>query len=358
VNRYAIIMAGGSGERFFPLSRQQRPKQLLPLLGNGKTLIEHAVERCLQVLPAEHILIITSASLQQAIADVLHPQIPPSNIIAEPAKRNTAGCLTLGAALISTRDQNATVAALPADHYIGDTDRFAAALSAAFDVAQSHGLIVTFGIQPTRPETGYGYIELGEPLGEGFYRVRSFREKPDRATAEEFLASGSFRWNSGMFVYRLDVFTAQLAEHAPPFGSALAPLRQALERGDHDALSRCFGDLPNVSIDYALMERTPAIAVFAATFDWDDLGSWDALARIAHPDMQGNVRIGTTVALDCTGTTLANYADSSRLLCGLGLENLVAVVTDDVILVCPQDRVQHVRQIVEYLRSHGMDRWL
>jgi mannose-1-phosphate guanylyltransferase len=358
VNRYAIIMAGGSGERFYPLSRQQRPKQLLPLLGNGKLLIEHAVERCLRVLPPENTFVITSLSLQEPIRDALQDYVPGENIIAEPAKRNTAGCLTLAAALVGIRDEEATIAALPADHFIGDLDAFASSLSEAFAFTESHALIVTFGIVPTRPETGFGYIELGEPLGSGFYRVRSFREKPDRATAERFLASGQFRWNSGMFVYRLRLFEQQLLQHAPAFGSAIAPLRQAIEQGNSNMLSSIFGQLPNVSIDYALMERTPDIAVLNAPFDWDDLGSWDALPRIISPDKRGTLTVGTTVAIDCTGTTLANYADSSRLLCALGLQDIVAVVTDDVVLLCRQDNVQQVRQVVEYLRAHGMERWL
>ncbi len=351
-------MAGGSGERFYPLSRQKRPKQLLPLLGDGKLLIEHAVERCLRVLPAERILVITSDGLRQTIADALAGYLSDTNIIAEPAKRNTAGCLTYGAAIIANRDDNAVVAALPADHYIGDTDRFAQALSDAFAFAQSNELIVTFGIEPTRPETGYGYIELGEMLANGFYRVRSFREKPDRRSAEEYLASGRFRWNSGMFVYRLDVFEQQLAEHAPPYSNALATLKSALQRGDWQTVSQCFGQLPNVSIDYALMERTPAIAVLNAPFDWDDVGSWDALVRIAHSDQHGNVSIGNTVALDCTRSIVANYSEQPRLLCALGVDGIVAVVTDDVIMVCRQDNVQNVRQIVEHLRSRGMEQWL
>lgn len=351
-------MAGGSGERFFPLSRQRRPKQLLPLLGDGKTLLEHTIARCKAAVPPEHILVVTSHALQQSIMELLSSTIPPDNVIAEPAKRNTAGCLALAAAFIGTIEHEALVAAIPADHYISDTERFAQLLSAAFDFARTHETIVTFGMRPTRPETGYGYIELGEPLGNGFYRVASFCEKPDCATAMQFLKRGTFRWNSGMFVYRLDVFERELDIYAPPFGTAIPALRQALRDGDATSLAKTFGELPNISIDYALMERTSAIAVLEADFAWDDLGAWDAVRRIIPPNTSGTVALGTVVALETSNATLANYADRPILLCALGVHDLVAVVTDDVVMLCHTDRVQEVRRLVEHLRTNGMDRWL
>lgn len=356
--RYAIVMAGGSGERFFPLSRQRRPKQLLPLLGDGTTLLEHTIRRCIRVVPAENVLVITSPLLRDTIAEMLAATLPAENIVAEPAKRNTAGCLVLGASLIALRDRDAVVAALPADHYIGDDELFAEQLASALDFAASHELIVTFGMNPTRPETGYGYIEIGEPIADGFYRVVSFREKPDSATAQRFVEAGRFLWNGGMFVYRADVFARQLQLYAPEFGAALAPLTAALAHGDRAEVSELFGALPNISIDYALMERTPAIAVARARFPWDDLGAWDALERIARLDEHGNVTIGTTVALDSTDTTLANYAERPMLLCALGVDGIVAVVTDDVVMLCRRDNVQQVRRIVEHLRSNGQEQWL
>ncbi len=358
MNRYAVIMAGGSGERFFPLSRQRRPKQLLPLLGDGKTLLEHTLVRCSAVVPPEHILIVTSPPLQQPIATLLGSTIPRDNIIAEPAKRNTAGCLTLAAALIGLIEPDALIAAIPADHYISDTDRFAELLAAAFDFARAHETIVTFGMRPMRPETGYGYIELGTSLGNGFYRVASFREKPDTATAALFLERGTFRWNSGMFVYRLDVFERELGTHAPSFGRAIPLLRQAYREGNTQLLAQTFGELPNISIDYALMERTTAIAVLEADFAWDDLGAWDAVRRIIPPDSSGTVTIGNVLSLDTSTATLANYAERQMLLCALGVRDIVAVVTDDVVMLCPADRVQEVRRIVEHLRANGMDQWL
>ncbi|MCS6999710.1 MAG: mannose-1-phosphate guanylyltransferase [Bacteroidota bacterium] len=358
MSRYAIIMAGGSGERFFPLSRRHRPKQLLPLLGEGKTLLEHAVERCCMVVPASNVMIITSTHLQEPICELLRTIIPPTNIIAEPAKRNTAGCLTLGAAVIGMRDPSATIAAVPADHYVGDNAAFGAALERAFAYAETHDAIVTFGIPPTRPETGYGYIEIGTAEADGFYRVASFREKPDRVAAEQYVAGGNFLWNSGMFIYRLDVFEQELCIHAPSYGNAIAPLRNAFARNDVEELSAVFGQLPNISIDYALMERTSAIAVLKAEFPWDDLGSWDALRRLVTTDSEGNVCLGRTLLLDSRNATCANYATKPVLLCALGIENIVAVVTDDVVLLCREDNVQQVRRIVEYLASHGMEQWL
>jgi len=358
VNRYAVIMAGGSGERFYPLSRQHRPKQLLPLLGDGVTLLEHALRRCLTVVPSEHILIVTSSTLQQPIAELVGRLIPRDNIIAEPAKRNTAGCLTLAAALIGLVEHSATIAAIPADHYVGDPQRFTQQLTNAFEFAAQNDVIVTFGMRPTRPETGYGYIELGEPLGNGFYRVASFREKPDRATAEMFINQGTFRWNSGMFVFDLEVFEREVAMHAPPFGAAISMLRHAYAEGITSLQAETFDSLPNVSIDYALMERTNAIAVVEADFPWDDLGAWDAVRRITSPDSSGTVAIGQVISLESSNATLANYADRSILLCALGVHDIVAVVTDDVVMLCPRDRVQDVRRLVEHLRSSGMEEWL
>lgn len=358
MTQYVLIMAGGSGERFFPLSRAYRPKQLLPLLGDGKTLLEHTIARCRRVVDDEHIIVITSEILRTAIVTLLGDTIPPENIIAEPAKRNTAGCLTYGAALVGLRDPAAVIAALPADHFIGDEERFAADLTRALRFATTHDAIVTFGIMPARPETGYGYIERGEPIHDGFFQVASFREKPDRVTAEQFLASGKFLWNSGIFIFRLDFFERELRKYAPAFGDAIDPLRTAMSIGDSATLSQIFGQLPNLSIDYALMEKTESIAVLFAAFPWDDLGAWDSLMRIMPPDDAGNVRVGACVALDTANTICANYADRPVLLCTLGVENVVAVVTDDVVLVCSRDDVQHVRRIVEFLRTNDMEQWL
>lgn len=358
MRQYVIIMAGGSGERFFPLSRVHRPKQLLTLLGNGQTLLEHTIARCRRVVDGDQIFIITSDVLRKPIVALVGSTIPHENIIAEPAKRNTAGCLTLGAALLGLRDPSAVIAALPADHFIGDEERFAGDLARALQFAATHNSIVTFGITPNRAETGYGYIERGEPIGDGFYRVASFREKPDRETAEQFLASGKFLWNSGMFVFRLDYFEWELRKHAPAFGEAIDPLRTAISNGDSAKLSQIFGQLPNLSIDYALMEKTESIAVLCAAFPWDDVGSWDSLMRIMPPDDAGNVRVGLSVVLDAANTICANYANHPILLCTLGVENVVAVVTDDVVLVCSRDNVQNVRRIVEFLRNHDMEQWL
>lgn len=359
MERYALIMAGGSGERFFPLSRQSRPKQLLPLLGDGKTLLEHTIDRTSTVVSPDHIIIITSQALQQAISESVGALIPPSNIIAEPAKRNTAGCLTFGTALLRARGiNNAIVAALPADAYINDTELFAAQLHMAFEYAHNHDAIVTFGIPPAYPSTGFGYIELGMQLDGNMFCAARFREKPDRASAEEFMRTGKFLWNSGIFVYRQEFFDRQLKKYAPTYGNAIEPIARALQANDSSTYTVLFEQLPNLSIDYALMEHSQGIVVIKAAFEWDDLGSWDALARIFPSDDQGNVLLGTSTVLDTHTSIMANYSSRPMLLCALGIRDIVAVVTDDVIMLCHTEQVQQVRRLVEHLRNSDWNTWL
>lgn len=365
----AVIMAGGSGERFWPLSRQQRPKQLLQLTPSGRTLVEEAVERLSGVVPAENVYVLTSPMLQALLRRKL-PQVQPSHVVAEPLRRNTAACLALAAALTVERfgePSQILMAAFPSDHVVEPVEEFQCTLRVALAYAAQGEHILTIGIVPTRPETGYGYIELGEELarsdGVTVYRVRRFREKPSREVAEEFLSSGRFLWNSGMFFWRTDLFLRALSQHMLAFWRHWEALREAVRpwleqpvEGPYPELQPIFEQLPDVSIDYALAERMEGLVTVQAPFHWDDLGAWDALERIFPTDSQGNVVIGEVLLQDSEGCIVVDARVHSRAVVTLlGLRDCVVVLTDDALLCCAKSHVQHVRRIVTYLREHGYE---
>ncbi|MBX3728116.1 MAG: hypothetical protein KF858_02940 [Candidatus Sumerlaeia bacterium] len=360
--RVAVIMAGGSGERFWPLSRAQRPKQLLRLAGGEETLLQQAVSRVAPLVSPERVFVATSRILAEAIR-AGDARVPAANVLAEPAKRNTTGCLAWAAAnLIARHGDPAAVsmAVLTADHLIGPPDAFRACIANALAAAEAHDALVTIGIAPAHPETGYGYIEAedeavavaGLPAG-AVRAVRSFREKPDRATAEGYVASGRHYWNSGMFFWRVATFLAELDHAAPAVAAVVRGMAEALRAGDEAAAERLFGTLEDRSIDYVLMEKARRVLLVPATFGWDDVGSWDALARVHAPDAAGNVRDGAAVLADARDCIVVN-ATGGRTAVGLvGVEGLVVVVTDDAVLVVPKDRVQDVKRIVTALREQG-----
>ncbi len=365
----AIIMAGGSGERFWPLSRQQRPKQLLQLTPSGRTLVEEAVERLSGVVPAENVYVLTSPALQALLRRKL-PQVRPAHVVAEPVRRNTAACLVLAAALIVERFGEADkilMAAFPSDHVVEPVEEFQRTLRVALAYAAQGEYLFTIGIVPTRPETGYGYMELGEELGstDGVvaYRVRRFREKPSREVAEEFLRSGRFLWNSGMFFWRVDLFIEALRRHMPAFWSQWEALRKAVRpwveqpvEGPYPELQAIFEQLPDVSIDYALAERVERLATVRASFRWDDLGAWDALERIFPTDSRGNVVIGEVILQDSEGCIVLDArAHPQAVVTLVGLRECVVVLTDDALLCCAKSHVQQVRHTVAYLREHGYE---
>jgi mannose-1-phosphate guanylyltransferase len=377
MQRTVLIMAGGSGERFWPLSRRTKPKQLLNLVSADKTMLEEALERVMPMIALEHVFIITSVALQTVIRESL-PQLPPENVIAEPLKRNTAPCIALGAAFIAERypmlpAHEISIAVLTADHYVGNAELFRASVEAALTHAERTGTIVTFGVQPSRPATGYGYIEIAtnreadtalQPLEA--LPVASFHEKPNLATAQEFLQQGRFFWNSGMFFWRLDTIIAGLQQHVQSVGSRIADMRTVLAGETHNlntgaplGTESIFEQMPDISIDYGLMERAHHVAVVCVNFGWDDVGSWDALERVHARDAEGNINIGNAVLLDTTNCIVVNSAGEQRLsVAAIGVEGLVIVSTDDGILICPKDRVQDVRKVVAALRERGGDRFV
>lgn len=362
---YAVIMAGGSGERFWPASRTHKPKQLLPLGTNGTTMLEEAIERIAPLIPVERILLITSAVLRDPILEAV-PSLPTENVIAEPCKRNTAPCLALATAEILTREANgsALMAVLTADHFIGNAEQFRQDVTVALQQAYEHGSLVTLGIAPTRPETGYGYIEVeqanptpGKPV-----TVRAFCEKPTLDTAMTYIHDGKHLWNSGMFFWRADVLQQVMIEHLPEVGKAIQPLSHALRNVRTTGapalqaateLRDLFAALPDISIDYGVMERATNVHVVPARFVWDDVGSWDAMKRLGQENDLGTVSFGEVLDLESRNCVLVNNSAEGHILGVLDVEDLIVVTTSDATMVCSRHRAQDVKKLVAALRHTG-----
>lgn len=357
--RIAVIMAGGSGERFWPLSRLTRPKQLLKLADPDRTLIQQTVDRVAPLVGAENIMVAAAPHLVTPISSCL-TEMAQNMILAEPHKRNTGGCMVWLAANLLARGERAadtvSMAVIAADHKISPEEGFRKSMEAALTLAEETGGLVTMGIRPDRPETGYGYIELApgsarEVVGVPTHAVKSFREKPNAELAQEFVDSGGFLWNSGSFFWTLGGFLSELEAAAPDLHAAIYDVAECLRRGDESAANARFAELRNISIDFALMERAKQVYVVEAQFDWDDVGAWDSLARSFHPDPDGNVVMGDATVVDSRGSIVYNDVPGITTTV-LGVEGLVVVVTDDAVLVIPKDRAQDVKQIVEALKAN------
>lgn len=338
---YVCIMAGGSGERFWPMSRQRTPKHLLKLFSD-RTLVEETVRRLDGVVAPDHILVLTNESQLPGTRAAL-PDLPPEQIIAEPAKRDTAPAAALATGLVRARDPEAVLALLPADSLIKDAATFAGQLAAALERAARDPALLTFAVKPTYPATGFGYLEMAEELGDGFRRVARFVEKPDHATAARYVIGGNHAWNAGMFIWRVSAFLAETERNAP----ALAEFIRDFPRTGVDAyLAARFPALPKVSVDYAIMEKAALVATQLARFDWDDVGAWTALPNHLPLDAQGNTLRGPVVTQDASN----NIAISNgRLIALCGVQNLVVVETPDGLLVCHRDAVQDIKKLMPRL---------
>ena len=347
-----LILSGGSGTRLWPVSRKNLPKQFLALAGNG-TLFQQTVERTRQLPQITAPIVVASEDHRFLAADqLLEAGIEGATIMLEPLARNTAPAIALGALHALQRDGEALLLVLPADHLIGDTTSFVAAVKQAMPLAEQ-GWLVTFGIRPDRPETGFGYIRRAEAVDDHGYRVEQFVEKPDQATAESYLADGGYDWNSGMFLFKASRYLEELAVHAP---GILAAVREAhakasadldFVRIDHDA----FALVPDDSIDYAVMEKTRHAAVIPVSCAWSDIGSWSALWLTGDKDAQGNLREGDTLSIDTRNSLLRSH--SRHLLATVGVDDLIVVTTPDATLVVHRDAAQDVKKIVEQLKAAG-----
>ncbi len=342
----AVVMAGGRGTRFWPRSRNARPKQFLAIVGT-ETLLHQTVRRLDGHISPDQIFVVTTEDLAEETRRML-PELPPENVIVEPEGRNTAPCLALALVEIERKFPNAVMAVLSADHWIGDRELFLEDLDTAVKHAAWERELVTFGIRPTYPEIGYGYIESE---GHGpVLKVKAFREKPPVEVAVQYLESGRHFWNAGMFVWTLEDFRAGLQQHAP---EVLAPLDAWMKAGaDPAALMAAYRQLPKLAIDVALMERAQSVAVVPTRFRWSDVGSWPAAIEFQEPDAEGNVTQGETLLID---THNCAFFGGKRLIAASGVEDLIVVDADDALLLCRRDRAQSVKQIVERLKAEGRE---
>ncbi len=361
---HAIIMAGGAGTRFWPASRVSLPKQLLPLAGSG-TLLEDTVARLEGLVPPERILVVTAERLLPAVRRQL-PHVPESGLVGEPCKRDTAPCIGLAALLVLRRDPEATMAVMPSDHVIAPAEAFRMAIRAAESLVDAApGRLVTFGIRPTYPAEGFGYIQCGAALpaataGPGSVtacRVDRFKEKPPASVAREYLAAGNYLWNSGIFVWRASTIVEALAREQPECLAHLERIAAAWDGPDRDAVfAREFAAIKGISIDYAVLERAADVAVIEAPFGWDDLGGWSAVARQRGGDAEGNTIVGRHVGIGTTNSIVRS--DDGHLVVTIGLDDLLVVHTPDATLVATRAREEQVRQAVAELEKRGWSEFL
>ncbi|PID57260.1 mannose-1-phosphate guanylyltransferase [candidate division KSB3 bacterium] len=349
---YAVIMAGGRGTRLWPQSRENTPKQLWKILG-GESLLQATVKRVEPLVAMEQVYILTVESLAGQIAEQL-PQLPDKNIIIEPVGRSTAPCAGLAALYIA--DPDACMVVLPADHVIRDNAGFLKTLQTAVEVAQEGEKLVTFGIKPSGPETGFGYIQKAQALREHVYAVRQFTEKPDIETATHFIESGEYYWNSGMFVWKVSTLMTMIERYLPDLHQGLMTIQAVIGSADEQrVIADVFQGLESVSIDYGIMEKAESTYVVSSDFGWSDVGSWAALPEVWDADQDGNVVKGRSVAYESRDNIV--YSDSG-LTALIGVENLIVVNVGDTVLVCEKDRAQDVKKIVELLEQQDMREFL
>ena len=364
-------MAGGVGSRFWPRSRRSNPKQFLDVFGSA-SLIQNTYARLQPLVEPENVLVVTNADYVDKTREHL-PAVPSANILGEPVARNTAPCIALAAAKLIAQDPDATMVVLPADHLIANVGRFHEVLKAAIEAAQPEGdgpgPLVTIGIRPTHPETGYGYIQFdadgdadgvrddGPADAPRAHHVLTFAEKPDLLTAERFLDAGDFLWNSGMFIWRADAILAAFERYLPKVHRLFAPLADAFGTdGEAEAIATAYERSPKISIDYGILEQADRVLVVPGSFGWSDVGDWRAVHELADKDEAGNRAEGNVILQD-TARSFARSADG-RLLVLVGMQDAVVVDTGDAVLVCHREQAQKVKDVVDFLGVHGMEEYV
>lgn len=358
-DRFVIIMAGGRGERFWPVSREKTPKQLIKLLGD-KSFLQQAVERVLPLVPIKNVLIITNAAQAAEVRKQL-PKLPKDNVIAEPIGRDTCAAVTLGAAIVGARSTTGVMAVLPADHVIPGEKKFQQVLSDAFDVASRGQAIITIGIKPSEPATGYGYIRVGEPLPPPagvksyktvFHRAEQFVEKPNYDKAVEYLNSGQYRWNAGMFIWSFVTITEALQKHQPEMYEACQRWFKAASQPAKLArvLAKEYPAITKISIDFALMEKAQNVICADGSFEWDDLGAWNAIARHIKADAEGNCAVADFIHVDAARNIIFDARTKNRTpIAVVGLRDSILVQTDDAVLLAHKSQSQKIKELVKKL---------
>jgi mannose-1-phosphate guanylyltransferase len=353
---HAVIMAGGSGTRFWPASRRATPKQLLSFTGD-RTMIQDTSARLGVMVPPERCMVVTNASL----VDAIRAQLPSAVIVGEPCKRDTAPCVGLAAAILAAADPEAIMLVMPSDHVIGTDAQFQSAIQAGVDLVNADPTrIVTFGIKPSYPAESFGYVQRGEAIahqGANAFHVTRFREKPNLATAKEYCESGTFYWNSGIFLWRASLILDLLRKHEPDMAAHLDAIAATVGTDAFDeTLQHRFAQIVGKSIDYAVMERHNNVAVIEAPFKWDDVGSWQAIARLSDPDADGNSVRGTHVGVDTKNCII--YGDANHAIITIDIDDLVVVHTSNATLVAPKRSEERVREAVKALETRGLDAFL
>jgi mannose-1-phosphate guanylyltransferase len=360
-HQYAVIMAGGGGTRLWPVSRKERPKQLLPLLGQD-TLFQGTVARLRNLFPPERILVVTIEEQAREMREQA-PEIPEENYLIEPAPRGTASVVGLAAMVLQKRDPQAVMAVLPSDHFIRNVDLFHYLLRAAFDVA-GNGYLVTLGITPTAPSTAYGYIQQGKPLTGEYkypvYTVLRFKEKPDEESAQQLIRTGDHSWNSGMFIWRADAIMNEIRRQMPALDAELKSIREVWgTKKQNEVLNARWHELKNETVDYGIMENAEKVAVLpAGGLGWSDVGMWSSLFEVLLPDMNGNIATNTGLHLAHETHNTLVYGGNERLIVTIGVDDMVIVDTGDALLVCKTDQSQKVKEVVEHLKKHRQEKFL
>jgi mannose-1-phosphate guanylyltransferase len=348
--RFVLVLAGGRGERFWPWSRPDRPKQLLPLARGGRTLLAATLDRAVRIAPPARIVVLTSRDLKEAVRRECGNL--PVRVIAEPVMRNTAAAIAAAAVLFRSGDQDPAFAVLPADHAIDDEAAFARDLDRALANAEREPVLMTCGIRPAGPETSFGYVKRGQRLADRLYRVAQFTEKPDRARAEQWVGSGEFYWNTGIFAWRCSTFLRALAAGRPALAAPFESLGKVAGDADLERrLEDLFPALESISVDYAVLEPAPNVLMIEASFDWDDLGSWNAWARRQPRDEHGNVLFGDALALDCEDCVVVGEGGTAA---AMGLKHMVVVHAGGATLAVRLEDSERVRRVAEAARERGV----
>lgn len=354
----ALIMAGGKGERFWPRSRQSLPKQFLSLTDDDKTMIQLTVGRISPIVDVENVYVVTNKDYKHLVKEQI-PGIPMENIICEPIGRNTSPCIGLGAAHIKHKypDEDVTMIVLPSDHLVKYNDVFVDTLSSACEIAEKGSNLVTIGITPNYPETGYGYIKYNEEKPEGkSFTVDSFVEKPDLDTAKKYLESGNYLWNSGMFIWKLSTINECYEKFLPEMYSSLNEIEKSIGTASEDeTLNSIFPDLENISIDYGVMEKSDNIYIIPGNFGWDDVGSWLAVSRVNETDSDENIIRGNVVSLDVKNCIIEG---SDKLIAAAGIEDLIVVDSGDALLIIPKEKAGDIKKLLAKMRENGMEKYL
>ena len=356
-NRYCVIMCGGVGSRFWPYSRSSKPKQFIDFLGTGKSLLQLTVERLKGIVPVENIIMLTNEQYAGLIEEQL-PEIGKSQILLEPARRNTAPCNAWAAYHIKAMNPDAVIMVAPSDHLILNTEAFRASVLRAYEFVESRDALLTFGVKPNRPETGYGYIQLGDQIDAHFSRVKTFTEKPDLNLAKVFLQSGEFFWNSGMFFWHVDSILRAVRELVPDMAARFEAGQAVFGTpAEQDFINGMYASCANVSIDYAIMEKAINVCVERVDFGWTDLGTWGALYDVSDKNEDGNVTQNCQAMLfNSRDNVIALKGD--KLIVASGLNNYIIADADDVLLIVPKDEEQKIRQYVNEVKLKYGDKFL